>query len=223
MKKIFTLIAVAAMALTVNAQTTIYSWEGAEAGATETGGKATYESGPEGTDRVNYKNADYYTLSINGKKANMGTEASNNGGYILITLDQELKTDDAIELTGYINKDDATKEASVFFQFEKGDGVDDEYIYGAADNIESSVGGKISTHTMKVPAAADGSKNFKMSRSKAGTNVFLTKLVITRGGSGISNIETVKANGAAFNLAGQKVANGFKGLVIKNGRKVVIK
>ena len=203
----------------------VFSWEGGEAGATVTGGTATYMSGPEGTDRVNYKNADYYTLSINGKKGNMGTEASNNGGYIQIDLNQELAADDAIEMTGYINKNEAGKEASIFFQFEKGEGVDDPYIYGDADNIDPTVGGKISTHELKVPADAAGSKNFKMSRNKAGTNVFLTKLVITRGGaSGISDVKVVRvADGAIYNLAGQKVGKDYKGIVIMNGRKFMQK
>ena len=203
----------------------IFSWEGGEAGATVTGGTATYMSGPEGTDRVNYKNSDYYTLSINGKKGNMGTEASNNGGYIQIDLNQELAADDAIEMTGYINKNEAGKEASIFFQFEKGEGVDDPYIYGDADNIDPTVGGKISTHELKVPADAAGSKNFKMSRNKAGTNVFLTKLVITRGGaSGISDVKVVRvADGAIYNLAGQKVGKDYKGIVIMNGRKFMQK
>jgi len=31
------------------------------------------------------------------------------------------------------------------------------------------------------------------------------------------------ADGAAYNLAGQKVNAGYKGLVIKNGKKVIVK
>ncbi len=228
MKKIFTLIAMALVAVGANAQTTVFSWEGAEGGAIVSGGKATYENGEtdETKYRVNYKNGDYYTISINGKKANMDdAPGTANGGYILVTLDNELKTDDAIELTGYLNKNAAGKEASIYFLFEKGDGVDDEYTYGDADNIDPTVGGKISTHTFKVPAASNGSKSFKMSRSKAATNIFLTKLVITSGGStGISTLKTVRVdNGAIYNLAGQKVENGYKGLVIKNGKKFVNK
>jgi len=42
-----------------------------------------------------------------------------------------------------------------------------------------------------------------------------------------TSINTVKddiiANGAMFNLAGQRVAEGYKGLVIKNGKKYVVK
>ena len=42
--------------------------------------------------------------------------------------------------------------------------------------------------------------------------------------SGINNVNVAEnANGTMFNLAGQKVANNYKGLVIKNGKKVVIK
>jgi hypothetical protein len=47
-------------------------------------------------------------------------------------------------------------------------------------------------------------------------------------GSPVTGIQTVKAqtidlNAPAYNLAGQKVSNDFKGLVIKNGKKFVIK
>ena len=202
---------------------TIYSWESTGT-AVETGGKATYENGEtdESKYRVNYKNGDYYTICINGKKANMDdAPGTANGGYILVTLDNELKTDDAIELTGYITKNEAGKEASIYFLFEKGDGVDDEYIYGDAANIDPAVGGKISTHTFKVPAASNGSKSFKMSRNKAGTNVFLTKIVITSGGS--TGINTVIADGAIYNLAGQKVDKSYKGVVIMNGKKMIQK
>ena len=42
--------------------------------------------------------------------------------------------------------------------------------------------------------------------------------------TGISNIENVKLqDGEAFNLAGQQVAKGYKGIVIKDGKKMVIK
>ena len=42
--------------------------------------------------------------------------------------------------------------------------------------------------------------------------------------TGISNIESVKLqDGKAFNLAGQQVGKGYKGIVIKNGKKMVIK
>ena len=42
--------------------------------------------------------------------------------------------------------------------------------------------------------------------------------------TGITNVTAAKAeNGARYNLAGQKVNAGYKGLVIMNGQKVVLK
>lgn len=39
----------------------------------------------------------------------------------------------------------------------------------------------------------------------------------------VKNVATKNANAPMYNLAGQKVENGFKGIAIQNGRKVVIK
>ena len=112
MKKIFTLIAMALMAVGANAQTiiyswVIYSWESPDGTAVESGGKAEYVNG-DGDSRVNYKNTanekDYYTICLNGKKANIGdATASNNAGKIVITLEQELAADDVIAITAYLN------------------------------------------------------------------------------------------------------------------------
>jgi hypothetical protein len=41
------------------------------------------------------------------------------------------------------------------------------------------------------------------------------------GGTGISSIEADNADAPAFNMAGQKVNKGYKGVVIMNGKKVV--
>lgn len=48
--------------------------------------------------------------------------------------------------------------------------------------------------------------------------------VFTAGGSaGITAAKTVSKDNAIYNLAGQKVVAGYKGIVIKNGQKVVMK
>ena len=44
---------------------------------------------------------------------------------------------------------------------------------------------------------------------------------ITVGTTGIKSIEAADADALAYNLAGQKVNKGFKGLVIVNGKKIV--
>ena len=42
--------------------------------------------------------------------------------------------------------------------------------------------------------------------------------------TGINDVKAAASNnGAIYNIAGQKVANGYKGLVIKNGKKFVVK
>ena len=51
------------------------------------------------------------------------------------------------------------------------------------------------------------------------------KRIISSTTTGISKVENLKVaqDGKAFNLAGQQVGKGYKGIVIKNGKKMVIK
>jgi len=190
MKKIFTLIAMALMAVGANAQTVIYSWESPDGTAVESGGKAEYVNG-DGDSRVNYKNTanekDYYTICLNGKKANIGdATASANAGKIVITLEQELAADDVIAITAYLNKNES-KETNAYILFK--DGVDVESpTFGDGENIGMT--GAIGTKSVAIPAGAVGCKTITMTRgSKAGTNLFITKLQIIRGGE-VSGGET---------------------------------
>ena len=41
--------------------------------------------------------------------------------------------------------------------------------------------------------------------------------------TGISKIETSAAKAVRYNLAGQKVGANYKGVVIENGKKIVVK
>ena len=190
MKKIFTLIAMALMAVGANAQTIIYSWESPDGTAVESGGKAEYVNG-DGDSRVNYKNTanekDYYTICLNGKKANIGdATASPNAGKIVITLEQELAADDVIAITAYLNKNES-KETNAYILFK--DGVDVESpTFGDGENIGMT--GVIGTKSVAIPAGAVGCKTITMTRgSKAATNLFITKLQIIRGGE-VSGGET---------------------------------
>jgi hypothetical protein len=50
------------------------------------------------------------------------------------------------------------------------------------------------------------------------------KFNCTEPASGIDEVEAVdEVNGPAYNLMGVPVNNGYRGIVIKNGKKVVIK
>ncbi|MBO5818654.1 MAG: hypothetical protein J6R21_03030, partial [Bacteroidales bacterium] len=129
--------------------------------------------------RVNYVNADYHTLSINAKKANIETD------YVLISLDQALQADDQMEVTAFRNKD-TDANGTLYYLFDNGF-VIDEGQEVCWNNI--ALGQKPNTQTYSLSEAA-GSKSFKVVRSVAGTNVFITKLVILRQGTdGIVRIE----------------------------------
>ncbi len=181
MKKFFTLIAVALVAAGVNAQSVIYSWEGGADGATETGGTAAWVNGAGDASRLNYKNGDYYTMCLNGKKANLNdTEASNNASKMVITLDQAVAEGDEIAFTAYINKNES-KKASAYILFENGAAIEGE-VFSDESNIDPAFGNAPTTKTTTVTAEAAGSKTITLTRSQSGTNLFITKLVITRNG-----------------------------------------
>jgi hypothetical protein len=165
--------------LGLQAQTTLYSWEGGADGATETGGKAESVNGTD--NRLNYKNGDNYTMCLNGKKANINdATASANASKMVITLDSELAEGDEIAFTAYINKNES-KKASPYILFENGISAEGE-IFSDAENIDPAFNGAPATKVTKVPAEAAGSKTITLSRSQSGTNLFITKLVITRAG-----------------------------------------
>lgn len=48
---------------------------------------------------------------------------------------------------------------------------------------------------------------------------------VTTTAAGISKVENLKVaqDGKCFNLAGQQVGKNYKGIVIKNGKKMVVK
>ena len=47
---------------------------------------------------------------------------------------------------------------------------------------------------------------------------------VIKGATAIQTVKTSRAtDGAVYNLAGQKVGNDFKGIVIKNGKKMLQK
>ncbi len=207
----------------------IYFWESPDGVVYEKGGKAESVNVPaDASDRVNYANADYYTICLNGKKANMNdTEPSNNATHIVITLDEALAWGDVMNITAYRNKNE-DKEANIYFDYGTVQ-VSDTQVFG---NI--GMGEQPTTNSFDIPQAAAGQKVIKLSRNKAGTNVFITKIEILRDDNipdGINDINAVVdvLNGDVYSVNGVKVRNageslnGLKGLYIINGKKVVIK
>ena len=69
-------------------------------------------------------------------------------------------------------------------------------------------------------AKISGIKFAQTGVSVAGNEDFEVAITVTEA-TGINSIEANTQDAPAYNLAGQKVNNGFKGLVIMNGKKVV--
>ena len=163
----------------MNAQTTIYSWESPEGEPIETGGTIAYVNGDG--DRLNYQQADYYTICLNGKKGNMNDEASANAGRMELTLDQPLQAGDIISITAFINKNES-KKSSAYLVFENGTAIESG-VYSDESNVNEAFGGQPTTKTITVPEAEAGTKTIKMTRGQTGTNLFIIKLTITREGA----------------------------------------
>lgn len=202
----------------------IYFWESPDGTPVEKGGKIEYMNGDG--DRLNYSNAGYHTICLNGKKGNINDAPSANAGYMLLTLDQALEAGDIMEITAYRNKNAEEKNATIMFYFENGaEWADTKTFVNICSDDENADwdndGSTPNTNTWEITAAEAGSKTIKMTRNSASTNLFITKFVITRGGaSGIENVEVVTpANNAIYNLSGQKVDASYKGIIIVNGKK----
>jgi hypothetical protein len=210
MKKIFTLIAMAVMAMSVQAETLI-NFSASKAGITV--------SGTTTFDAVKIKTN---TTSIPGIKFANSYTSENvlNDNYAKLEVEGGFKAGDVITIAGAFNNSDNTKQSAVDLftaegttptvlfttqQFINGRLVDD-------DPVEE-------TYTL----TADADVLYLGRNGNTGTIV--TTLKVVRGGATV--IDAVKAaqvtDGVVFNLAGQKVGNDFKGIVIKDGKKMLQK
>lgn len=229
MKKILSLVALLLTSVVgMNAQTTLYSWESPEGTPVETGGTIVYTNGDG--DRLNYKNVvgdvTYYTICLNGKKGNINdAAASANAGHMVLTLDEALQEGDEINITAYINKNSSSK-ASAYILIGS-TGVEGT-VYGDEANVGLNPAGSITTTTAKVPAAAAGSKTVKLSRSTASTNLFITKLTITRPDANAPalSVDTkslslplapaITSQSGTFTLTGENLTDGTYSLTVPN-------
>lgn len=172
MKKIFTLITMMVLAIAANAEVkTLYSWESPEGTVSEQGGTIAYVNGDG--DRLNYTNASYYTICLNGKKANINDAPSANAGHMVITFDEPLKKGDEIAFTCYYNKGEQ-KNVSAWLVYENG-----KTASTARVSADIATGAEPEVIKVTVTEDGDGSNTLTMTRNDAGTNMFITKLVIT--------------------------------------------
>ena len=210
MKKIFTLIAAVLAAVNVNAETLI------DFSVSQTNGIKV-----NGTTTIDAVKINTNTTSISGIKfANSyTTDGASNGNNAELTVEGGFKTGDKIVIAGAFNNSDETKTAAIdIFTL---DGTTPTVLFTTKQFINGrTVADNPEEETFVLTADAD-----KLYLGRNGnTATFVTTLKVTRETAGISETLNVKVNnGAIYNLAGQKVDESYKGVVIQNGKKVVVK
>ena len=231
MKKIFTLIAVAAMAMSVQAQSNS-SW---------IFGEEKWHSGFDADGKpVSKEYAEAAT--IDGLTITATSSAK-------MTVDANKKTVDGVAYIGRLKtggaggfSDDSVEQRTVKFKVAGNSTIDiiasgsnssDDRVLNIFTETYTSENKSTPNATIDI-IAADGAKKYTY-KYTGGTATTIT-LASNSGGinfyaiyatnvvTGINTVKAVEAeNGAAYNLAGQKVADGFKGVVIKNGKKMIQK
>lgn len=204
---------------------TVYHWESNEGNVTEYGGVVEYENG-DGSNRLNVSTGGYYNMTINGKKGNIDDAASANAGHMTITLKDgfAFKSGDIITMTAFKNNGDASKLSTPYFRTlpSSTSWYDDSINWGDI-KIE---GQQPTTETFIVPEGAEGDTKLQISRSKAGTNFFITVLDIAHADpTGINEIQKVGSiNVNVYDVMGRKVTSVIPGnLYIQNNKKFIAK
>ncbi len=146
------------------------------------------------------------------------TEGVLNNNYAKLETDGGFKAGDIITLAGVYNNADT--KISLIDIFTYADETIDklftsqEFINGRTSADDPA--DEVFVLTADAPALYMGRS------STAQTATYITKLNIKRGD--ITLIHTVKPaqanSGIVYNLAGQKVSNSFKGIVVKDGKKI---
>ena len=212
MKKIFTLIAVAAMAMSANAQGKFALEEAAEYGFGEqpkraervTNCEMTFGDPNDPGDAVAFKAATA-DASVEGYTAytpGNGVNGNKPGGTLYVF---KPAIDGSITVAVVLNADkkfhiseDGTDMAGY-----EGITVAEKYYGTYSFNVKAG-----STYKVWCDGSKLGFYGFELSDQPTSVK-------------GIKNVAV--NNGAIYNIAGQKVANDYKGLVIKNGRKMIQK
>ena len=155
------------------AENNVYYWESPDGYVDQNGGEAT------GEDDINIVNDKYNVIRLRGKK-------DFSSQTVVITLDQPLKAGDQIAITAFRNKNEAGKVSGALLKFNDNSNTTLTIGSGLAfNNINTAEAvadefGEPNTITEEVPEAAAGSTTITMTRAETGTNLFITKIEITR-------------------------------------------
>lgn len=162
--------------------------------ATVTGGKVMYQN----NNTTAYK-------AVTGSKFYIGTSSC----YFKIDLDTPLKTGDVI---------------TFYDMLATSNGLNGVYIgTSSTDKTYSTTTDVFGTVKYSVPAGLGGVSTIYINRVQ-GKGTYFSKLTIDRmiDPSSVSAVKAEKDD-AMFNIYGMRVGNDYKGIVIKNGKKYLIK
>lgn len=162
--------------------------------ATVTGGKVMYQN----NNTTAYK-------AVTGSKFYIGTSSC----FFKIDLDTPLKTGDVI---------------TFYDMLATSNGLNGVYVgTSSTDKTYSTTTDVFGTVTYSVPAGLNGVSTIYINRVQ-GKGTYFSKLTIDHmiDPSSVSTINVSKDD-AMFNIYGMRVGNDYKGIVIKNGKKYLIK
>ena len=145
----------------------LYSWEGAEGGATETGGTVSGSA----ENLINQPSAGYYCLKIDGNN-------SYSGNLVTITLsgEEKVKTGDKITYWGFYNK---SSSANARPKMRDANGSNAQ-IFDDGTNLPNLYsGGDPAVRTFTVPEGIN-TNAVQLTRSQTGSNTWIPKIQITR-------------------------------------------
>ena len=158
-----------------------------------------------------------YTVKLNEEKT----------GIVMNEVAGVVPAGVAVLLQGVANKDYALTKAdgwqNVTSDLKMSDGTitstTSVNVYGLA-TVDGQDGFYKASGEQKIPA-----KCGYLEVAKTAGAAFFSLGDITGNTTGIADVkaETVKADAQMYNLAGQKVGKGYKGIVIKNGKKMILK
>ena len=158
-----------------------------------------------------------YTVKLNEEKT----------GIVMNEVEGVVPAGVAVLLQGVANKDYALTKAdgwqNVTSDLKMSDGTitstTSVNVYGLA-TVNGQDGFYKASGAQKIPA-----KCGYLEVAKTAGAAFFSLGDITGNTTGIADVkaETVKADAQMYNLAGQKVGKGYKGIVIKNGKKMILK
>lgn len=176
MKKIFTLIAVAAMAMVVNAQTKLIDFPASTTGIAAVDGGTAVLNGKVSANGTEYNP----TIQFKNSGANNGVELTTNGGF---------KAGDVVTLAVIISNSDESKKGQVEIH-------GSEKLYTTTEGFNAALAPTKDPVSESYTLTEDVEK-LVLARS-GNTVTHITALTVTRGGGSADGVETWDAAGLAF-------------------------